>query len=396
MIILEELLRILNEENSTVIGDHDETIILYRTIFCGISLACCLFLMIVYFILCLQVKFNICIRNDNNNETNPILEREYSSDLESRENNNKNKDKKKIGLGSNFMFFLTLSNFFGSLFEFLFYFYYKNIMNDFNKEQHDGINFKNKIYYEINNYPGCKLFGFAHNFWDLFSVCWTTMLTLLFYRSTNLSNEMLYQDKKYLTIGFIFSIVSCLVFCGLPFLTNSYGFARYYCSFRYKEFNQFNNFSPENESIKSIIWRWSFVIVTGLNNLFNVFCLIKTFLFYSKKLKLIEKQNKNEYKLMLIYVWVFRIFPIVLIISRFFKGLSRVIIEKLNSSATAEKIIEGINGFLFASNGIFDSIACIFFFRGVFWCCSNNQLTHTTSEDRASAMDYLGSDLAED
>ena len=130
--------------------------------------------------------------------------------------------------------------------------------------------------------------------------------------------------------------------------------------------------------------------------MFNVFCLIKTFLFYSKKLKLIEKQNKNEYKLMLIYVWVFRIFPIVLIISRFFKGLSRVIIEKLNSSATAEKIIEGINGFLFASNGIFDSIACIFFFRGVFWCCSNNQLTHTTSEDKASAMDYLGSDLAED
>ena len=82
-------------------------------------------------------------------------------------------------------------------------------------------------------------------------------------------------------------------------------------------------------------WRYSFVGVTFIGNALNVLWLFLTTKFYSKKLAIIKKQNKNEYKLMLIYVWVFRIFPIVLVISRIFKGLSRIVVEKFNASENA-------------------------------------------------------------
>ena len=386
MIELSELM----SNNKTEMDYDDKHIILARSIFCVFSLVCCLFLMIVYIILCLQVKFNICTKNGNNN-SNDKIENDYSSDIgtnKGKDNNNKNN--KKIGLGSNFMFLLTVSNFFGSLFEFLFYFYYKMKIDEYIDEKN-----LNKIYDIINKDSECHFFGFFHNLWDLSAVCWTTMLTLLFYCSTNLSNEMLYKDKKYLIIGFIYCFVSCLIFCIIPYIMGNYGFARYYCSFRYIEFN--DSLTKESETIGSKIFRWSFVIFTGLNNLFNAYCLIRTYQYYSKKLAIIKKQNKKEYNLMLIYVWVFRIFPIVLLISRIFKGISRIIIEKLEgeNSSTVTNIVQYINAFLFASNGIFDSIACIFFFKGVFWCCSSNSLSKTSSEEKTSDLDYLGTEVTE-
>ena len=301
-------------------------------------------------------------------ETKEIKETKDSRDSDNISDNNKNQKKEnKIGLGSNFMFLLTISNFFGSLFEFIFYFLYSDVISKY--ENKIEIN-QSYIYRDMNKGCKCILLGFAHNFFDLFAVCWTTMLTLLFYRSTNLSNEMLYQDQKYLIIGFIYSIILCLIFCGLPITTDSYGFSRYYCSFKYDDFDEKGNHLEEETS--SIIWRYSFAIVTFVNNLANVIWLFKTNKFYSKKLEFIKNKNKKEYKMMRKFVWIFRIFPIVLIISRLLKGMSRMIIELFNTSQNFESIIEYLNGFFFASAGIFDSIACTFFFSGVFWCCGGN------------------------
>ena len=382
----------LGSNNSDrLIGGNDEKIILIRSVFCAISYSCCFILMLVYFILCLQMKCNICIK-DKDSESNDFFESEISSEDGKKKKKDNKEKKNKIGLGSNFMFLLTISNFFGSLFEFLFYFYYKNMEEVVKKENIDKKLFEKELYRRINEDGKCLLFGFAHNFFDLFAVCWTTMLTLLFYRSTNLSNEMLYKDRKYLLIGFIFSISLCFIFCVIPFITKSFGFARYYCSFKYREIDQ--NYTVFDEKGFNKFWRYSFVVVTFLNNAFNVLCLIKTTKFYSKKLVTIKKQNKNEYKLMLIYVWVFRIFPIVLVISRIFKGFSRIIIEKFDANESFENGIEYLNGFLFASNGIFDSIACIFFFKGVFWCCWADTLSDSLSETdkEVSDLNYIEND----
>ena len=374
-----------NSDEQDPMDDNDKYIILTRTIFCGISSFCCLVLIIIYIIYCLQVKYNLLTKKVENEESNNLLDNEISSDEGKKSDDNKNE--KKIGLGSNFMFFLTISNFFSAIFEFPFYFYYMNVINN-NEEKTNIQKFK-----EINNDPNCLLFGFAHNFFDLAAVCWTTMLTLLFYSSTNLSNKMLYDDNKYLFIGFIFTIVSCVILCFIPVFTGSYGFARYYCSFRY---NEADENEIKDELLINTLWRYSYIFVTFINSLFNVIWLFRTNIFYSKKLEIIKKQNKREYKLMLIYVWVFRIFPIVLVVSRIFKGLSRIIIDKFKlGHSFFGSFIEYINAFLFASNGIFNSIACMFFFRGVFWCCYNN-IESENETKQSSNMDFISEDLNEE
>ena len=92
---------------------------------------------------------------------------------------------------------------------------------------------------------------------------------------------------------------------------------------------------------------------------------------------------------MLIYVWVFRIFPIVLLISRAFKAMSRLI-EMSFDNENFNNLVQYFNAFFFASNGIFDSLACIFFFRGVFWCCfSNNAEDNLTEEKEGSDLNDL-------
>ena len=382
----------IRDDNKFYIDKIDKSIILTRTILCGISFICCFFLMIIYFILILQVKFNLCLKKKKDTqetqatqETQETKETKDNRDSDNASENNKiQKKENKIGLGSNFMFLLTISNFFGSLFEFIFYFLYSDVISPYGDKIQ--INQSN-IYHDMNNRNTCIFLGFAHNFFDLFAVCWTTMLTLLFYRSTNLSNEMLYQDQKYLIIGFIYSILLCLIFCGLPITTNSYGFSRYYCSFKYDDFDSHGHHLKEEAS--SIIWRYSFAIVTFANNLANVIWLFKTNKYYSKKLEFIKNKNKKEYKMMRKFVWIFRIFPIVLIISRLLKGMSRMIIELFDTSQTFESIIEYFNGFFFASAGIFDSIACTFFFSGVFWCCGGNSRDDSISSSIAKENDDM-------
>lgn len=369
------------------IDEIDKKIILFRTILCAISFIFCFFLMIVYFILILQVKFSLCLK------TNKIQDNISKGDSESLvgSQSSKNRNKKKtnnIGLGSNFMFLLAISNFFGSLFEFTFYFLYTNIISKYEGKLGEN---QVKIYQEINKDDICIFLGFAHNFFDLFAVCWTTMLTLLFYRSTNLSHEMLYKDTKYLIIGFIYSLVVCLIFCGLPIVTKSYGFSRYYCSFKYDDFYDDGNYKKEEFS--TLFWRYSFAIISFANNFANFIWLFKTNKYYSLKLKLIKDQNINEYKIMRKFVWIFRILPIVLIISRIFKGMSRLIKDFFNIHEKGENIMEFFNGFFFASAGIFDSIACIFFFSGVFWCFDNNN--NQKEENMPMDKEYSNMNLIE-
>ena len=92
------------------------------------------------------------------------------------------------------------------------------------------------------------------------------------------------------------------------------------------------------------------------------------------------------------FVWVFRIFPIVLISSRLYKAISRIVSDNVHIEIV-KYIMEYINGFFFASNGIIDSLACILFFRGVLWCCTSDTRTNTIDEDdekKESKMNDIG------
>lgn len=354
----------------------DSEIVGARAIFCLISLIPCLFLIVVYVILVLQVKFNILTRKsatDSQEASAESLIEQIKTQEDNLPQNEKGKNK-KIGLGSNFMFFIVFSNFIGALIETTFYKYYK--LRTENVEMDDLEQVK-EAFANINDEGLCKFYGFSHNFFDLFAVCWTTMLTLLFYKSTNLTSEMLYKDKKYMIIGFLYSVLTCGIFCGIPLATGSYGFGRFYCTFEYVNDVDIGKAS---ETHVAKFFRYAFVLIATSNGLINCYWLILTSKYYSKKLKMLKGQNKNEYSLMLKFVWVFRIFPIVLILSRLVKGISRMIIDSTDNSSLV-LVIGYINGFFFASNGLFNSLASIIFFRGVFWCCV--KVTRKQSDDTA-------------
>ena len=294
-----------SEDLSYLMHPTDMGIIYGRSVFCFISMFFCILLMIAYLILIFQVKCKFCQKKDKNSRKDDEQTISDNSEFNSTEST-KNKDNTNIGLGSHFMFILTLSNFLGALFESLFYFLYKDINTDCIDESATDEECI-QTFIKINDNHYCKLIGLSHNFFDLYSVCWTSMLTLLFYHSTTFTNEMAKSIKKYIIIGFIYSTGLSLILSLIPFLTgDNYGFSRFYCSYRYRNDIDSNGVGYERTETKG--WRFSLVAALVLNLIFNLFCLIKTHKFYSEKLKKLKNQDKKEYKSYIIFVWVFRIF----------------------------------------------------------------------------------------
>ena len=321
----------------------------------------CFILIITYFISFLQVKFKILVKEDITKEIR-ATRYSHSSFLEQSGLQAKDEDKqtKKIGLGSHYMFYLILSHFFGGITELIYI-----IIGDpsiYKKGNEEG----------KENFD-CQLFGFFHNFFDLSSVCWTTMLTYLFYKSTNLSSEILYKDYKYLFIGFLYWFLMCGVFCVIPSFQNCYGFSSTYCAFR------------KGDDIEIKIWSSCFIFIVLFNSVFNIIFLFKTTIFYSKKLKLMKSQNNKEYNLVYVYVKVFQIFPIVLVITRLLKLIPVLLLKSFEHSIIT-KVFVYLNGFGFNINGALNSLACIYFFRGVFWCCCSSSKTNEEGEDKSDNL----------
>ena len=363
-------------ETSYLMHPTDMDIIFWRSIFCFISMFCCLLLMLAYFVLIFQIKFNLCKKKVRKRKESSNEEYNLNENEDSYENN-----EKKIGLGSHFMFILSVSNFLGALFESLFYFHYKNLNDNCIKES-STIEQCNEVFIKINDSQICKLIGLSHNFFDLYSVCWTAMLTLLFYLSTNKSGEMTFDTKKYLIIGFIYSTLLSFILMIIPFISgDNFGFSRFYCSYRYYHYVDINGNTGERNETKG--WRYSLFVVLFLNLIFDLFCLIKTHRFYSDKLNTLKQQDKFEYKSLIIFVWVFRIFPIVIFLSRLYKTFATPLLNLVDKkekeyNKTPVYIVEFINNFFFSCNGIFLSIASLVFFRGIFVCCSSGNSNERT------------------
>jgi hypothetical protein len=325
--------------------NDDLSLRLVKIIPASITIFLCFILIITYFISFLQVKFNIFVKEDLKERITKENRYSHSSfnekaGIPSKEE--ENKTTKKIGLGSHYMFYLILSHFFGGITELIYL-------------------IKNYNYKLEPKALGCQIFGLLHNFFDLSSVCWTTMLTYLFYKSTNLSSEILYKDYKYLFIGFIYWLFSCLILCVIPYFRDAYGFSNTYCAFR----------KNDNGDHELFFWIYFFIFIIFLNSIFNCFWLYKTTIYYSKKLKNLQRQNIKEYAVLLIFVRVFQIFPIVLVITRIIKFVSVIFLIFGIEDSTG--IFVYLNGFFFNINGALNSLACIYFFRGVFWCCFENK-----------------------
>ena len=354
--------------NTHLISPNDINIILGRCVFSFISLFCCLFLIIIYIILVLQIKFNLCQKSVERDSH--ILCDEEDSFYSPQSTNNNNK---VIGLGSHLIFLLTISNFIAALFESTFYFYYKNINTnciDESSTYDDCI----KLFIDINDSQICKALGFFHNFFDLYAFCWTTMLTLLFYRSTKITYDMNQKTKKYIIIGFIYCTSACIIITLIPCITgDNYGFNRFYCSYRY--YHDVEKDGKGYMRTETSFWRYSLFAIVIINLIFHVLCLFSTHKFYSEKLKILKKQDQKAYKSLIIFVWVFRLLPIIMVLSRIYRGITRFLVNlingKNNDDDTSLNVVEYINSFIYSGNGIIISLMCLIFFRSIFTCCSS-------------------------
>lgn len=317
--------------------------ILCRTICSAISIVFCLFIIVIYGKLWCQIK-----------------EGKKMSEKQSKEIENSVQEKKEIGLGSHFMFFLILSNFCGNVSYLVFYGIYKSDSSSIKKR--------------------CTVLGFIHNFFDGLAITWTTMLTRLFLLTTQKDELNQKNQEKELRFGLIYSFASTIIFTVPSLIAGYYGFANTHCSFDYQLWNDENI----TKRVLFIILNGSFNCFAIVNCVYNIYCLIKVTIFYGKKLEELKKNRIDEYKIMRVFVFVFKIFPIVLVLSRGLKGITRLL-ESFFNNNDAKKAFEYVSGSVFCLNGFFNSLLCVYFYREAFTCYpSKNNIPKEKVEEHYS------------
>ena len=322
-----------------------ENIILCRTICSLISIGCCIFIIVIYCILWFRVK---CKKREKTTEKDGRKIDSLSLSSSSQNGN------QHIGLGSHFMVFLILSNFFSCISYIVFYIVYKE---------------KGEDYFSGSGKYLCSSLGLIHNFLDGLSITWTTMITRLFLLSTEINEMTKQRESQEFILGILYSFISSILFTFPIFFGGGSGFAKTHCSFDY------SGMSKKDEPQKSLLF-----ILIGLFNAFaiincayNIYCLILVTKYYSNKLKNIDNIKKREYHVMKVFVFLFKVFPVVLVLSRGLKGANRLLELIEHTSNTIKYIFEYVNGSFFCLNGCINSLLCVYFFRGVFNCCSRKE-----------------------
>ena len=324
--------------NSTFTQDSYEKysgIIQRRFIYSIISICFCLFIVISYLILCIQV----CLINKKKRSASFVEETYSTTSAESKE---------RVGLGNHFMFSVIVSNILASVVPIIFYI----VTYEFDFNSSSRIDMFNK---------SCPILGFLHNYLDLISVCWVSALMNLFYKSTTIIEFKKGETIKQYIFGLLYSVLAPLVVTLPPLLINRnyYGYADSYCSL---------NYNSQDTKIHDDVAIFKYVIVffVMLNLIVNLFQLIKVIIHYRQRLKILKEQKNQEYKVIRLYVIIFICFPIHLIITRLFKSTNRIIVEHTGNEN--DMIIPEISSFVSCTNGCITSILCCYFFRNVYTC----------------------------
>ena len=326
-----------------------------------ISIFTCLVIVILYILLCFQLKFQKSLKKEE--ETTTFEQ----TSLSNTESNNE----KKVGLGSHYMFLLILSNLFSALTEGSFYIklfiFDKNLIKDLT------------YYKEFSVSTFCQSYSFFHNFFELNGVCWTTIITRLFYYSTKIIG--LGTHKEQMINSLLFSLGFSIMISILPLFFSGYGFAFTHCSF---------DKIDDEKKLKSLFFGSILTIFIILNCIYNFVVLLKSHYFYKNKIYQLKEQNENEYETLKIYVMLFKLFPFFLLFSRFIK-LVQYLVE-LIKNLPFTIIIYYFNSILYCLTGLFDSLFCFFFFRGVYKsCCENkdNEFKENENESETKLVSSL-------
>ena len=311
-----------------------------KTVCSFISFFSCSFIIYLYIRLYINIlkkkekKFFDYILNSNNND-------DYFISTNSQRN--------KIGLGNHFFFYLIIGNFFGSFFE--------GIFTKFFKTSDD-----------IEDNSTCIFFAVMHNLFDIWNVCWTTMITFLFFQTSKSHIKKVdINEIKLKKIGFIYLLFSIIIITIFPLIINPkkyYGNADIYCSFKLTD--------------KENIFNLLLILLIFGNLIINIYFLYKSQNFYSKKLLLLKAQNNIiEFKVVRIVKYILITFIFILAFSRIFKGLSRIGISGKYGKYDIDLpdwitiIFLYLGTIMFSLTGFFNALISVYFFRSVL-CCNRN------------------------
>ena len=324
--------------------EQTKNIVLTRLICSIISLVACLIIIVIYFILWFKnIYFNYKSKRVSNadinlnNSVNSSFQR--SGSFSSNEGSNKPKTN-GFGLGSHAMFFLVFSNLLWCI---------NSIIS--------CALYPNGFLSILDNYLTlCPIHGFLHNYLDLCTIGWTTVISKLFLSSTKSSAYTQGDGRKQFIYGLIFSFGLPLLITLSPFYSSSYGPSGAYCSFNRLEKDKMAN-----------IWAGLVQIYPVACIIYCTYAIIKVTAYYQGKLKLVKQSNKEEYNILRWYVFVFILFPVFLSLSRLVKLINyamQYIFNKENHIG-----MNYLYGITYCLNGFFNSLLCLFFFRKGLECC---------------------------
>jgi hypothetical protein len=322
----------LYNNNAKYINDINQTMKI-KTFCSFISLFFCLIIIVLYIILRINNLKNKKKRTSNlaynlNNEDEFI---------------SLNLNRNKIGLGNRFFFYLIIGNFLGSFFE--------GIFTKFFETTED-----------IKNNATCIFLAVTHIIFDIWNICWTTLITFLFYQTSKSHiNQVIINENRLTKFGFIYSFISIFIIAIFPLFLkpkNFYGGADIYCSFI--------------KSFKDNIFLTLLIFLIFANLIINIYFLYKSQNFYSKKLLLLRAQNNNREYIVVRNVKIILIsFIFILALSRTLKGLNRIGISdsyNYDFPQFLAKFFLYSGTILYSLTGFFNFLICIYFFRGVFYC----------------------------
>ena len=313
-----------------------------------ISLISCIFIIVLYFILLINVKLS-----KKEKLKNDILsEFKDSETLSSFEI----KGEKNVSLGTHYMFFLILSKALWCILSI-----YQCLKYPFG------------FLYLFDKYiSNCEIFGFIHNYLELIAICWTTFIIKIFMDSTKFIDGQIINEKLELIKGICICIFLTLIITLFPLFSNSYGPAKTHCSFDYLDLTAMTR-----------LWWFTYTIICSSLIFYNIYAFIKIISFYCRKLKKLKFLNKDDYNSIRVFIIIFCLFPLILIINTTLKGFSRY------------KDLLGFGDFsffqsvFFCLSGFLKCIPCLFFYRGVFKICKNDNDNERSLSQQDISLSYF-------
>jgi hypothetical protein len=380
------------------LSDDERIIVLDLRIICsGISLFSCLFIIILYIVMFLRARCNICTRrelfntvsskdskdtgnseevsqhNENSTgESNEILLEAfkrnrtlYKNKVHYLSNNNSEaivkgnqseRSRLKMGLGSDLVFFLIFSNLCFCIASFL------------------NFSFDDFLYPEKES-PVCISQGYIQNLFDMSAVAWTTCISRVTMFVTKKSvNEIKLMEKRFWLLV-VYCFFPAVVFSSLPLMTHSYGPSGPWCWIDLQEKNS-----------SSYIW---ITIINVYSYIHIIYISYATFIsvkyFYNRKREIIEKRGKQEKEARFLkkYIFILIFYPVIALLTRLPSTINRL------ASLIFEKdffVLYLLHCIFFPLTGFFNSIVNSYFYRKVFICQRKRRKELNEEEGKETAL----------